>query len=233
MTDAAAQSDIAKKAGNKALGQGDVDGAIKHFTRAIELVPTNHVLFSNRSVAYAKQGEYQKALADAEEAVKLQPEWSKAYGRKGTALFHLNRFEASIEAYKEGLALDADNTVLKDGLDAAQKKLLASEANVHAEERIHKAKYSQAVSFLDQAVELDPGNSLYVALCKLSLFGMPDTVSLSLPLVSLLLPLSLYLSISPRFCIIECTGTTSTVPWSRSMSARWMMPSRRLTLPST
>jgi stress-induced-phosphoprotein 1 len=39
--------------GNAAFSNGDYTAAIKHFTAAIELDPSNHVLYSNRSAAEA------------------------------------------------------------------------------------------------------------------------------------------------------------------------------------
>ena len=46
------QAEELKQLGNKAFSAGDHDTAIKHFTDAIALDPSNHVLFSNRSVSF-------------------------------------------------------------------------------------------------------------------------------------------------------------------------------------
>jgi len=66
-----------KDKGNAALAIGDYDQAIEHYTQAIALDPNNHVLFSNRSAAFAKQGKYQNALEDAEKTVSIKPDWPK------------------------------------------------------------------------------------------------------------------------------------------------------------
>ena len=66
-----------KKKGNDALSAGKEKEAVEHYSSAIALDPTNHVFFSNRSAAYCKLEQYEKALEDAEECIKLNPTWSK------------------------------------------------------------------------------------------------------------------------------------------------------------
>lgn len=62
----------------------DVDS--EKFSAAIELDPTNHVLYSNRSGAYASLKNFDKAFEDAEKTTEIKPDWAKGWGRKGTAL---------------------------------------------------------------------------------------------------------------------------------------------------
>ena len=49
--------------------------AARHFGDAITLAPDNHVLYSNRSAAYASLHRYGDALADADRTVALRPAW--------------------------------------------------------------------------------------------------------------------------------------------------------------
>ena len=41
--------------------------------------PKNHVLYSNRSAAYLKKNDYDKALEDAERVIEVKPDWPKVF----------------------------------------------------------------------------------------------------------------------------------------------------------
>jgi stress-induced-phosphoprotein 1 len=56
-----------KQKGNAAFAAKDWDSAIDLFGQAIALDPSNHVLFSNRSAAYAGKKDWDHALKDAEQ----------------------------------------------------------------------------------------------------------------------------------------------------------------------
>ncbi|KAK6935227.1 Tetratricopeptide repeat 1 [Dillenia turbinata] len=96
---------------------------------SIHLAPTNHVLYSNRSAAYASLHNYADALADAKRTVELKTDWSKGYSRLGAAQLGLNNFDDAIAAYKKGLDIDPNNEALKSGLADAQAAAAASAAS--------------------------------------------------------------------------------------------------------
>lgn len=110
----------AKAKGNEAFSAGKYEDAIRHFTEAINLAPTNHVLYSNRSASYASLNKFSEALSDAQKTVELKPDWSKGYSRLGAAQLGLKKFEDAISAYKKGLEIDPNNEALKSGLTDAQ-----------------------------------------------------------------------------------------------------------------
>jgi stress-induced-phosphoprotein 1 len=118
-----------KAEGNKAFLAKDYPTAIDHFTKAIELDPTNHVLFSNRSACYASQKNYEKALEDGEKTVELKADWSKGYGRKATALFGLGRYPEANDVYEEGLKIEPTNVQLQKGLQDT-KQAMEKEASM-------------------------------------------------------------------------------------------------------
>ncbi|KAK1430553.1 hypothetical protein QVD17_13373 [Tagetes erecta] len=113
-------ADEAKAKGNAAFSAGNYTEAIRHFTDAINLAPNNHVLYSNRSAAYASLNQYSEALLDAKKTVDLKPDWSKGYSRLGAAHHGLKQYEDAVSAYKKGLEVDPNNEILKSGLADAE-----------------------------------------------------------------------------------------------------------------
>ncbi|XP_034949573.1 stress-induced-phosphoprotein 1 [Chelonus insularis] len=110
------QVSVLKDKGNAALQAEKYDDAIKFYTEAIAIDGNNHVLYSNRSAAYAKAQKFEQALEDAEKTVSLKSDWAKGYSRKGSALAYLGRYDEAIEAYEKGLQLDPNNAQMKEGL---------------------------------------------------------------------------------------------------------------------
>ncbi|KAJ2491732.1 Hsp90 cochaperone [Coemansia sp. RSA 2050] len=112
-----------KAKGNEAFAAGNHTAAIDFFSQAIELDPTNHVLYSNRSASQSSLKKYTEALADAEKTVELMPAWAKGYSRKGAALFGLQEYAMAVATYQEGLKHDPESALLKKGLSDAEAAL--------------------------------------------------------------------------------------------------------------
>ncbi|KAI0978413.1 hypothetical protein GJ496_010456 [Pomphorhynchus laevis] len=101
-----------KVKGNAALAAGNNEEAIEFYTEAITLDPSNHVLYSNRSAAYAKMNKAEDSLKDAEKCIEIKPDFIKGYSRKGAALRLLDRTEDACRAYEDGLIFDPNNELL-------------------------------------------------------------------------------------------------------------------------
>lgn len=114
-------ADELKAKGNAAFAAKEFGKAVELFTEAIAASPQpNHVLYSNRSGAYASLKDYNKALEDADECIKITPTWSKGYSRKGAALHGLGDYKSAITAYDEALAKDPNNAQAKSGKKSAE-----------------------------------------------------------------------------------------------------------------
>ncbi|MCJ1258401.1 Hsp90 cochaperone [Lignoscripta atroalba] len=120
-------ADSLKAEGNKAFAEKKFEEAIEKFTKAIEIEPSNHVLYSNRSGAYASLKNFDKALEDAEKTTEIKPDWAKGWGRKGTALHGTGDLVGANDAFEEALKLDPSNAQAKSGL-AAVKRAIDAEA---------------------------------------------------------------------------------------------------------
>ena len=71
------QAEELKELGNTAIRNGNALEAMIHYTHAIKFDPKNHLLYSNRSLAFLKSQQYYFALEDAQQTIKLQPNWPK------------------------------------------------------------------------------------------------------------------------------------------------------------
>lgn len=117
-------ADELKAQGNAAFAAKDFEKAVGLFSQAISASSQpNHVLYSNRSGAYASLKNYSKALEDADQCVKISPDWSKGYSRKGAALHGLGDYKAAVASYDEALAKDPNNAQAKSGRKSAEDSL--------------------------------------------------------------------------------------------------------------
>lgn len=83
--------------------------AVVYYTRALRYTPKNERLLSNRSAAHFKLNKFQLALDDAVKVEEFEPNWPKAYYRKGQALRGLKKFDDAILAFYEGKERDNEN----------------------------------------------------------------------------------------------------------------------------
>ncbi|XP_076020196.1 tetratricopeptide repeat protein 28 [Genypterus blacodes] len=110
---------------NQACQQGEYGLAVNLYSEALTADPQNCILYSNRSAAYLRLGQYNTALDDAIKARLINPKWPKAYFRQGVALQYLGRHADALAAFASGLAQDPKSLQLLVGMvEAAMKSPL-------------------------------------------------------------------------------------------------------------
>lgn len=112
-----------KAQGNAAFSAKDFPNAIKFFTQAIEVDPSNHVLYSNRSACHASLKDFAQANEDADKCIELKADWAKGYSRKGAAMHGLADLQGACDAYEKCLELDPSNAQAKSGMDAVDAQM--------------------------------------------------------------------------------------------------------------
>merc|ERR1719235_2551991 len=98
-----------KQQGDKAYASRDFAAAVERYSEALDSIE-DAVVLSNRSATYAQRRRFDKALSDAERALKLQPEWPRVHHRHGHALFHLGHYSDAMQAFEDGLKLDPEDS---------------------------------------------------------------------------------------------------------------------------
>ncbi|WAR00617.1 LONF3-like protein [Mya arenaria] len=113
-----------KKMANDAFQTCRFEEAIRLYTGAMELVPNDHLLWSNRSFALSRLDRNEEALEDADMILQLRPDWPKGYFRRGCALYNLGQYEESVVALLQCLALDSSIETAKDYLSKALHNII-------------------------------------------------------------------------------------------------------------
>ncbi|CAK1581070.1 unnamed protein product [Parnassius mnemosyne] len=101
-----------KNKGNECVKDGKFIEAVLHYTHAIKMDPNNYVLYSNRSYAFLKLDQHYLSLQDANETVKLQPQWAKGYFRRAEVECASGLYDEAIISYTRALQLDPHNPKL-------------------------------------------------------------------------------------------------------------------------
>ena len=155
--------------------QGNNEGAIEYYNRAIKLKPDFAEAYNNRGIAYSDKDDFGQAIKDYNEAIKLKPDFVEAYYNRGNAYSNKGDFDQAIQDYNKAIELnpndaeayynrgiDYDN---KDELDQAiqdyskaieLKPDFAKAYFTRGVDYVNKGDFDQAIQDFDKAIELKP-----------------------------------------------------------------------------
>lgn len=90
---------------------GDEEKALEYISRQIE-VKGNEYCYIHRGIMYAEKDMFEEALADYNEALKINPDSKYAYNNIGCLYKDDKRYEEAIEYYIKAIELDKDNNFI-------------------------------------------------------------------------------------------------------------------------
>lgn len=99
------------------------DRVILSLTAALQLNPDTTIkaaIYDLRGQAYAEKNELKKSLADANEAIRLDPRLAMAYNTRGVAYGRMGDLTQAIKDYEMAVRLDRNLAVAKQNLAAAR-----------------------------------------------------------------------------------------------------------------
>src|SRR5207237_1528520 len=85
--------------------QGQLDQAIAHYRRAINIWPDYVEAHYNLGGAYIEKGEFDQALAEYRRAIEIRPDEADSHNNYGSALRELKQFDQAEAEYKRALSL--------------------------------------------------------------------------------------------------------------------------------
>jgi tetratricopeptide (TPR) repeat protein len=136
-----AQFESLSEQGYARLSQGDTDGALKLYNRALELEPKSAAAIANRGGALFDNGQTDAAMADFDKALEIDPRQVVAHLGRGRFLSMKGRYAEAIQAYSQALEISPNfvNALVSRGQAYGMLK-----------------RYQDAAADFDKALQVDP-----------------------------------------------------------------------------
>jgi tetratricopeptide (TPR) repeat protein len=102
------------------------------------------VAYDNRGIHYSRKGEYDRAIPDFDEAIRLDPKFAQAYNNRGIAYNNKGSYDRAIADFDEAIRLDSKNAAAYTNRGRAYNR---------------KGSYDRAIADIDEGIRLDPKNA--------------------------------------------------------------------------
>jgi tetratricopeptide (TPR) repeat protein len=185
-------SDRYRNQGDAFLSKKKYDEAIRDYSFAIRLDPTDAACFHNRGAAHYGKADYDKAIEDYSEAIRLNPKDEAAFNNRGMAYYEKNEYDKAIESYSAAIRLNPNNPdmfsnrglayfdlkeydkAIADFSEAIRLSPDAYAFRMLGVAHNRKKQYDQAIADYDKAIRLDPTNAYAFANLAEILAVCPD-----------------------------------------------------------
>ncbi|CAL5024564.1 unnamed protein product [Urochloa decumbens] len=131
-----------KSKGNELMRSSQHLKAVELYTCAISLSRKNAIYYCNRAAAYTLLNMNNEAIEDCLKSIEIDPNYSKAYSRLGSAYFSLGNYQDALyKGYLKAAELDPGNENVRQNIEVAKKKL--AEQQIPPEEQNTHARQAQ------------------------------------------------------------------------------------------
>lgn len=106
--------------------EGDYEGAIEAYDRAITVNTTDYRYFYNKGSALSALSRHEEAIVEYDSAIALAPEFAPAYTNKAGSLAESGNADAALQVYDQVLAMKGtdENTIYGKSVAAEGKALI-------------------------------------------------------------------------------------------------------------
>ncbi len=102
------------------------------------------VAFTNRGLAYKRKGQWDRAIADYSEAIRLKSDDAEVFNNRGNAYFHKGQLDRAIKDYDDAIRLQPDLA-----------EAFSNRGNVYRK----KGRFDRAIKDYDDAIRFKPDNA--------------------------------------------------------------------------
>merc|ERR1712039_656093 len=148
-----------KEEANNLYKEKKTEAAIEKVSAAIELHPTNKILYSNRILMYLNSENYELALADCQIIRQLDPKsmYIKGHYLRGLTLLKLKKYKNAAAAFQTVVKLNPSFKKATDRLNECLKELesvsVENEKRISSQQQILKETFQAQSVVKDEKVE--------------------------------------------------------------------------------
>lgn len=96
-----------KKRGTMKYNIEDFIGAVKDYTKSLEMNPNAKIVYYNRGSAKISLGDYYGAIDDFTNELKINPEYALAFYNRAWAKAELKNYKSAIKDYNNAIRIDS------------------------------------------------------------------------------------------------------------------------------
>jgi len=138
------KAEEAKQRGNSFFREKKFPQAIAEYEEAVKRAPKDAAIRNNLSAALTKIMDFNGAKTQIEKALELDPNYTKAWARKGDIEYAFKEYHKALESYKKGLELEPENASCKEGLRKVQQQINFGRATMTDEQKKEQAAHAMA-----------------------------------------------------------------------------------------
>ncbi len=127
---------------------GDFEGAVREYTEAIELDPTDAPAYNNRGLARRVLKDFQGAIRDCDRAIELDPKLAEPRYSRGIARQEIKDYDGAIQDFTAAIELNPKHALAYSNRGFARREL---------------GDHNGAIRDFSTAIELDPAHALSYA----------------------------------------------------------------------
>ena len=127
-------------------GSGDIDGAIAHYTKTLEINPRTFEAHYRRGICHMEKGDFEASTQDFSKTLELDPDNPDAHESLGEAYRHLGALDLSREEFAKAIVLDSENGGIFNHLGITNMEL---------------GELELAVQNFTDAIKLDPNSAAF------------------------------------------------------------------------